>query len=59
MKTGYSSNYLDQNDFNKGVEWCLNNSFNKQMIIDLAKEKFSFEAVGSKYKNFLNSIIKE
>lgn len=56
MKTGYTSNYLDQNDFNKGIEWCLSENFNRKMIIDLAKEKFSFSVVGKQYKEFLNNI---
>lgn len=55
-KTGYISNYLDQNDFDKGIEWCLSENFNRKMIINVTKEKFSFIKVGKQYKNFLNSI---
>jgi len=55
-KTGYKSIYLDQNDFDKGVEWCLSENFNRKMIINLTKKKFSFIKVGKQYKKFLNSI---
>ena len=56
MKTGYTCNYLDQDDFDKGIEWCLKQNFNRKTIIDLAEEKFSFSAVGSQYKKFLEKI---
>ena len=56
LKTGYSCNYLDQNDFDKGIEWCLNENFTKETIINCAKKKFSFDVVGKKYKEFLKSI---
>ena len=55
MKTGYTSNYLDQNDFNKGIEYYFIENFNKKMIIDLAKEKFSFGAA-LLLQEFLNNI---
>ena len=47
---------MKNNDFNKGIEWCLSENFNRKMIIDLAKEKFSFSVVGKQYKEFLNNI---
>lgn len=56
MKTGYTCNYLDQDDFNKGIEWCLKQNFNRKTIIDLAKEKFSFSVIGNQYKKFLEKI---
>ena len=55
LKTGYCCNYLDKKDFIKGINWCLSQNFEKELIINSAKKKFSKEVVKKKYEAFLKN----
>ena len=61
-KTGYLCEYLDQNDFNKGLQWMIkkiNNDRNYFMssCINFAKSNFSSEIIAQKYKDIYESIL--
>ncbi len=61
-KTGYLANYMDQKDFNNGVNWILNelennrsNFFNSS--INFTKDNFSTKIIAKKYYEIYNSIL--
>jgi len=57
LKTGYVSEYLDQRDFAKGIEWSLENKFQNNIIRETVKKKFSEEVIGKKYKELFSNLI--
>ena len=56
LTTGYCSNYIDEKDFMMGVNWCLSQNFDKELIINSAKKKFSIEVVKKKYEAFFKEL---
>ena len=62
-KTGYLSDYLDQNDFNKGLEWIIdeyskNNEYFKNSCLDFISRNFSSEVVSKQYADIYKKILK-
>ena len=62
-KTGYLSDYLDQNDFTKGLEWIINessknNEYFKNSCLDFISRNFSSEVVSKQYINIYKQILK-
>ena len=53
LKTGYTANYLDFNDFQNGINWCLNENINKNLIRSIAEKKFSDKVVSNKYSELI------
>jgi len=56
LKTGYISEYMDQEDFSRGINFVLNSKFGENFIRDTAKKKFSEEIIASKYKEIFKEI---
>ena len=61
-KTGYLSNYQDQDDFNDGLNWIIkqikiNKYFFKQECQSFAKNNFSSEIIVKKYIDIYNKIL--
>ena len=61
-KTGYLANYMDQKDFNNGVNWLLNeldknqsNFFNNS--INFTNKNFSLKIIAKKYCEIYNSVL--
>ena len=61
-KTGYLCKYLDQNDFNKGLQWMIkkinkDRNYFMSSCINFAKSNFSSEIIAQKYKDIYESIL--
>ena len=56
LKTGYISEYMNQKDFSRGINFILNSKFKENFIRDAAKKKFSEEIIVSKYKEIFKEI---
>ncbi len=56
LKTGYCSDYLNSKDFNNGIEWCFKQNFDKEIIINNSKKKFSNDVIGKQYKAFFENL---
>ncbi|WP_440926997.1 glycosyltransferase [Candidatus Pelagibacter sp.] len=61
-KTGYLSNYQDQDDFNDGLNWIIeqikiNKYFFKQECQSFAKNNFSSEIIAKKYIDIYKKIL--
>ena len=60
-KTGYLCEYLNQNDFNKGLLWMIekinkNRNYFESSCISFVKRNFSSEIIAQKYKSIYESI---
>ena len=58
---GYLANYLDQDDFNKGIDWTLNELINEKdkifnNCLKIVNEKISDELISKKYIELYRSI---
>lgn len=61
-KTGYLCEYLNQNDFNKGLLWMIekinkNRNYFESSCISFVKRNFSSEIIAQKYKSIYESIL--
>ena len=63
-KTGYLANYLDQEDFNLGLKWIINQIKNdktyfKTRCQEFAKQVFSSEVIAKQYVDIYNKVLKK
>lgn len=59
-KNGYLSKYLDENDFLNGIEWLLENSYDKDIrknCIEVFNKKFENSNISKKYIELYTSLI--
>lgn len=56
LETGYCCDYLNKKDFIKGIEWCLKQNFDKEIIINYSKNKFSNHVIREQYKIFFKNL---
>jgi len=60
---GYLSKYMDQNDFNEGINWILNNisKENNELFkncLKISNEKFNSDLIAKKYLEIYRKIVK-
>jgi glycosyltransferase involved in cell wall biosynthesis len=58
MKTGYLCEFLNMNDFSKGIEIILKKKFQANTIRETVMKKYSEEVIEIKYKKVLDEIFR-